>query len=59
MKKFIEKEAGVINSADLKTAKGKAVYWLFFGILVLCCVTTVIPCIWTILTAFKDSQRNI
>ena len=28
MKKFIEKEAGVINSADLKTAKGKAVYWL-------------------------------
>lgn len=57
MKKFIEKEAGVINSADLKTAKGKAVYWLFFGILVLCCVTTVIPCIWTILTAFKDSQE--
>ncbi len=57
MKKFTDKEAGVINASDLKTAKGKFAYWLFFAILVLCCVTTVIPCLWTILTAFKDTQE--
>lgn len=57
MKKFIEKEAGVLSSSDLKTAKGKFVYWFFFSVLMFCCILTVIPCLWTILTAFKDTQE--
>lgn len=57
MKKFKDKESGVLNSADLKTVKGRFVYWLFFAILILCCLVTVIPCIWTIFTGLKDAQE--
>lgn len=57
MKKFSEKQAGVLCASDLKTGKGKFVYWLFFAVLMLCCITTIIPCLWTILTAFKDTQE--
>lgn len=56
MKKFQEKQAGVLNSADLKTLKGKTVYWTMFAILVIVCIICVLPAIWVLLTGFKDSH---
>lgn len=57
MKKFSEKPAGVINSADLKTFKGQFVYWLIMLILIFVCATCLIPALWTLSTGFKTSQE--
>jgi len=57
MKKFSAKPAGVINSADLKTAKGQFVYWTIFLILCLICAVCILPAIWTLMTGFKTSQE--
>lgn len=57
MKRFDDKQTGILSSSDLKTAKGKLLYWLFFGILVIVCVFTLFPALWTILTAFKETQE--
>lgn len=57
MKKFSGKQTGVLSASDLKTPKGKALYWIFFAILVLTAAISLLPAIWTILTAFKDTQE--
>lgn len=57
MKKFENKQTGVLSSAELKTRKGRVVYWLFFGVLVIASVFALFPTIWTILTAFKETQE--
>ncbi len=57
MKKYSEKPAGVINSADLKTVKGQVVYWIIFVILCLVCVVCILPAIWTLMTGFKTTQE--
>lgn len=57
MKRFSDKQPGILNSADLKTAKGKLLYWSLFGILVITALIAFIPSVWMILTAFKDTQE--
>ena len=57
MKSFSEKKPGLIMPNDLKSAKGKFVYWVFFAILILVCITTFLPAIWMVLTAFKSTQE--
>ncbi len=57
MKKFSEKPTGVLSASDLKTFKGKFIYWAFMAIVIIASVLSVTPAIWTILTAFKDSQE--
>lgn len=57
MKRFDNKQTGLLSSSDLKTFKGQLIYWLFFAILVATCVITLFPAIWTILTAFKETQE--
>lgn len=57
MSRFENKKAGVLNSADLKTFKGKLIYWLMFSFLIIICLTCILPTIWVILTGFKDSQE--
>ena len=57
MKKFENKQTGILSSSDLKTPYGKFLYWIFFAILVAVAVIAVVPAIWTILTAFKDTQE--
>ena len=57
MKKFNDKQTGVLSSSDLKTIKGKTLYWIFFALLAITSVISVVPAIWTILTAFKDTQE--
>ncbi|MDD6483263.1 MAG: carbohydrate ABC transporter permease [Clostridiales bacterium] len=56
-KRFKNKPTGLLSFSDLKTPKGKIVYWLFFALLLIACLVAVIPAIWTILTAFKDTQE--
>ncbi len=57
MNKFSSKRTGVLSSSDLKTVKGKIMYCIFFLCLVVVSIVSVIPAIWTVLTAFKDTQE--
>lgn len=57
MKRFENKPMGLLSSSDLKTLKGRLVYWMFFAILVITCMISVFPAIWTILTAFKETRE--
>lgn len=57
MSKFQEKSTGLLTNVDLKSAKGKIVYWVFFGILILCCIITFLPALWTVFTALKDPNE--
>ena len=57
MKRFREKQAGLLSSTDLKTFKGMLLYWIFFGILVLAAICALLPSLWMIATAFKDTQE--
>lgn len=57
MSKFNSKQTGVLSSSDLKTVKGKLIYWTFFAILTITAIISVVPAIWTVLTSFKDTQE--
>ncbi len=57
MKKFDDKPTGVLSSSDLKTTKGKIIYWIFFASLIVVCFISLFPAVWTILTAFKDTKE--
>jgi len=57
MKRFENKQTGILSSSDLKTAYGKFLYWTFFAILAIVAVIAVVPAIWTILTSFKETQE--
>lgn len=57
MNKFENKQTGLLSSSDLKTLKGKVIYWIFFAVLLGVCFISVFPAIWTILTAFKETQE--
>lgn len=57
MKKFETKQAGILTSSDLKTVKGKVIYSLFMIVLFIVAAISLIPAIWTVATAFKDTQE--
>ena len=57
MKRFSTKQTGMLSNSDLKTVRGKILYWTFFAILVITALISVIPAVWTVLTAFKDTQE--
>lgn len=57
MKRFENKQAGVLCSSEMKRASGKILYWVMFGLLVITALVSIIPAIWTIMTAFKDTQE--
>jgi len=57
MKRFENKQTGILSASELKNPYGKFLYWTFFVILAIVAVIAVVPAIWTILTAFKDTQE--
>ncbi|MBO5007843.1 MAG: carbohydrate ABC transporter permease [Clostridia bacterium] len=57
MKKHISKQTGVLSTSDLKTASGKLIYWIFFALLVMVSIASVVPAVWTVLTSFKDTHE--
>lgn len=57
MKRFENKTAGIISSADLKTKKGKTVYWIMFSILIVICIASILPTVWVLLMGFKGTQE--
>ena len=56
-KNFSKKQPGILNSYDLKTFKGKLMYWIMFLILAMFVVVSVLPTLWMITTALKDTQE--
>lgn len=57
MRRADTKQTGMLSALDLKKMYGKALYWTFFAILMVVAFVAVLPAIWTILTAFKDTQE--
>ncbi|MDO4293117.1 MAG: carbohydrate ABC transporter permease [Eubacteriales bacterium] len=57
MKRFSEKQIGLLSSAELRSARGRLLYWFLFFLLVLMVIITVFPALWMILTAFKTTQE--
>lgn len=57
MNRFNEKPTGLLSSADLKTKSGKTIYLAFFAVLIIVCVISLFPALWTVLTAFKETQE--
>lgn len=57
MKKFENKQTGVLSSSDLKGFNGKLIYWTFFAFLVVVAIFSVLPAVWVIFTSFKDTQE--
>ncbi len=57
MKRFATKQTGVLSASELKTIGGKTTYWFFFTLLVICAAISLLPAVWTVLTAFKDTQE--
>ncbi len=57
MKCFDNKPTSVLCASDLKSLKGKVVYWAIFAILVIMCVIAVLPSFWAIMNAFKETQE--
>lgn len=55
--KFKGKTNGIITSSDLNHFSGKLLYWSFVIILFIVAFFSIIPAIWTVLTAFKSSQE--
>ena len=55
--KFKNKPTGLISASDFKTVSGKVIYILFTVILLIACIISVLPAVWTLLTAFKDTQE--
>lgn len=54
MKKVTNKTAGVLSAVDLKKPMGKVLYGLLILFLISVTLLAIVPCIWAILTAFKD-----
>ena len=57
MKRFGKKQTGVLSASDLKGFRGQTIYWIFFAVLSVAAIVSLLPAIWTILTAFKDAQE--
>lgn len=57
MKRFENKQAGILSVSDMKTVKGKAVYWTMFSMLVLLSLICAIPFLWVLMTGLKSSQE--
>lgn len=57
IKAFENKQTGILSVSDLKTFKGKLLYWIMFAVLVIVCLICLVPSIWIILTSFKDTQE--
>jgi multiple sugar transport system permease protein len=55
--KFINKQTTLMSSSDLKTVSGKIIYIIFTIFLLITCLIAVIPALWTLMTAFKDTQE--
>lgn len=55
--RFKEKTAGVLAYSDLRTVKGQFVHWFFVSVLLFFCVITIVPSVWVLMTAFKDTQE--
>lgn len=57
MKKFDTKTTGIIRASDLKKPGGKIIYWISFFILAFIGIISLLPTVWTVFTAFKDTQE--
>lgn len=57
MNRFKSKQTGILANSDLKTMRGKVIYWLLFAFLIGVCFISLLPTAWVLLTSFKDTQE--
>lgn len=54
---FDEMNHGILCSADMKNRKNKVFYWLIVSVLIVYCLIVFVPCIWLMLSGFKDASE--
>lgn len=54
MKAFDKKTKGLLNAIDLRQNRGKLLYWGIFAIVMLMSLFVILPCIWVLLSCFKE-----
>lgn len=57
VKNKINKQSGILSTSDLKETKGRIIYSIFIIILTLAAICSLVPAVWTVLTAFKEPQE--
>lgn len=55
--RFTDKQTTLLSHVELKSRKYRALYWILFAVMVVVALTTLIPAIWMVLTAFKTTQE--
>lgn len=57
MKNFNKKNHGLLSNVDLKKTSSKVLYWVFFAIMIIAGFICLFPCVWIILSSFKDIKE--
>ena len=57
MNRFRNKRTGILDSVDLRTKENKVIYFLMLACVLLVSITTLLPCVWILLSAFKDTTE--
>ena len=57
MKIKFDKQMGVVTNSDLRTAKGKLVYFMMILILLVACFVALVPSFWAFMTGFKETKE--
>lgn len=55
MKKFSDKNTGFLRASDMRKANGKIAYGIILTVLIMGAIVCVLPTLWAVLSAFKDS----
>lgn len=57
MKRFQNKDIGIINFMDLKKMKVKGLYWLIFGALIILALICLLPPLWIFISSLKSVKE--
>ncbi|MBE7045261.1 MAG: hypothetical protein E7397_07000, partial [Ruminococcaceae bacterium] len=59
MKAFENKDTGLITNMDLRQRKIRIFYWLMFSLMMAISLLFLFPCVWILLSSFKDVKEFV
>jgi len=59
MKAFENKDTGLITNMDLRQRKIRIFYWLMFALMMAISLLFLFPCVWILLSSFKDVKEFV
>lgn len=57
LKQFSKKTTGILTAADLVHPGNRLIYWVMLSLVLLASLVVVLPCLWVLLSCFKDTQE--